>query len=189
MNSANFLNYSNNNVISLFSKVIDENQNALVKAYELQNAENYEESINYLEAVAKNFHFLGSMVDQFAYTPELIQENRELLSQAHVDMIYDKFPKYEINKNVHYRPVKKAKQHKVKWSEKEQNLFLEALDMYGVKNLKKVSDHIGSRTVGQVRSHLQKHLIKEKKKKAKIESECNGEKDDEPESHESVKDK
>lgn len=34
-------------------------------------------------------------------------------------------------------------------------------------DLKKVSDYIGTRNVGQVRSHLQKHLIKEKKKKDK----------------------
>lgn len=34
-------------------------------------------------------------------------------------------------------------------------------------DLKKVSDYIGTRNVGQVRSHLQKHLIKEKKTKDK----------------------
>ena len=29
------------------------------------------------------------MADQFAYTPEIIQENREMLSQAHLDSIID----------------------------------------------------------------------------------------------------
>ena len=90
----NFQNYSNNNGTAVFTNLIEENQKELVKAYELQNTENFEESINCIERVARNFHFLGMMADQFAYTPELIQENRELLSQAHVNTIYDKFPKY-----------------------------------------------------------------------------------------------
>lgn len=124
------------------------------------------------------------MADRFAYTPELILENRELLSQAHVDSIYDKIPTCEISKPIHTRTNKKPKQHKVKWSDAEQNMFLEGLEKYGMKSkaisfiiyysdyidLKKVSDYIGTRTVGQVRSHLQKHLIKEKRIKEKKDS-------------------
>ena len=134
MNNSNFQNYSNNNGTAVFTNLIEENQKELVKAYELQNTENFEESINCIERVARNFHFLGMMADQFAYTPELIQENRELLSQAHVNTIYDKFPKYEIMKNIHLRTNKKVKQHKVKWSEKEQKLFLEGIEKFGYKS-------------------------------------------------------
>lgn len=80
------------------------------------------------------------MVDRFAYTPELILENRELLSQAHVDSIYDKIPTCEINKPIHTRTNKKAKQLKVKWSDTEQKLFLEGLDKFGMKSKEYISN-------------------------------------------------
>ena len=41
------------------------------------------------------------MADQFAYTPEIIQENREMLSQAHLDSIIDNFPLMELNKGLY----------------------------------------------------------------------------------------
>ena len=167
--------------MALFTSLLEQNQKGLVKAYEYQNSENYEDSIRCIESIAKNFHILGVMADQFAYTPEIIQENRELISQAHVSTIYDKFPKFEMNRNIRARNVKTAKQQKRKWTEKEQILFLEGIKKYGTKSktifkfiffikidLKKVSDYIGTRTLGQVRSHLQKHAIKEQKRKERM---------------------
>ena len=134
MNSSTFQNYSNNSGMALFTSLLEQNQKGLVKAYEYQNSENYEDSIRCIESIAKNFHILGVMADQFAYTPEIIQENRELISQAHVSTIYDKFPKFEMNRNIRARNVKKAKQQKRKWTEKEQILFLEGIKKYGTKS-------------------------------------------------------
>jgi SHAQKYF class myb-like DNA-binding protein len=62
---------------------------------------------------------------------------------------------------------------KKRWSEAEQNLFMEGLELYGNKSknfgyvldIKKVAEHVGTRSVAQVRSHLQKHQLKEKKGK------------------------
>lgn len=56
----------------------------------------------------------------------------------------------------------KRKQVKHPWSKQEQDLFIKALDEYGPKDLKAISDMIGTRTKTQVRSHLQKHLMKVK---------------------------
>ena len=75
------------------------------------------------------------MADQFAYTPEIIQENREMLSQAHLDSIIDNFPLMELNKGLftsHSKP--KEKQIKKPWSEKEQKLFLEGIEKFGMKS-------------------------------------------------------
>lgn len=58
----------------------------------------------------------------------------------------------------------RPKQIKNPWTEDEQKLFIEALDKYGPKNMKDISDYVRTRTVVQVRSHLQKHLLKESKK-------------------------
>lgn len=78
------------------------------------------------------------MADQFAYTPYIIRENREILSQAHLDQINDKFPvkmnnNYEFETQLNYQ--QKQKQVKSKWSEKEQILFMEGIELYGVKSI------------------------------------------------------
>ncbi len=78
------------------------------------------------------------MADQFSYTPHIIRENREILSVAHLEKMNEKFPMkinsydYEKTHNLNY---KKPKQLKLKWSEEEQMLFLEGLNMFGAKSI------------------------------------------------------
>ena len=75
------------------------------------------------------------MADQFAYTPEIIQENREILSQAHLDSIIDNFPLMKLNKSLYTNNEKtKEKQIKKPWTEKEQQLFLEGIEKFGMKS-------------------------------------------------------
>ncbi len=78
------------------------------------------------------------MADQNAITPLIIRESRELLSQAHLDKMQDKFP---CKVNLHYdydkinrRISVKKKQKKTKWSSQEQELFLNGLELYGFKS-------------------------------------------------------
>ncbi len=77
------------------------------------------------------------MADQFSYTPHIIRENREILSQAHLEKMNDKFPikfnNFDYEKN-HSFTNKKPKQLKIKWSDEEQNLFLEGLNTYGARS-------------------------------------------------------
>ena len=88
-----------------------------------------------LESIAKNFHILGLMADQFAYTPEIIQENREILSQAHLDSIIDNFPLMELNKGLYTNhPKPKEKQIETPWTETEQKLFLEGIEKFVMKS-------------------------------------------------------
>lgn len=49
------------------------------------------------------------------------------------------------------------------WGEEEHAKFLEALELFGAKNVKEISQYLGTRTPAQVRSHVQKHFIKVKK--------------------------
>ncbi len=114
------------------------NQEVLIKAYELQNKQNYEESVKSLEKIYKNFHILGGMTDQIPYSPFIIRENREILSQAHIDKLHDRFShkignNFESNKNFS-RVNGKKKQLKTKWSKEEQFLFMEGLELYGAKS-------------------------------------------------------
>lgn len=118
--------------------MLEMNQYFLTRAYENQNDSNYEESIKCLEKIYKNFHTLGMMVDQIPLTPFIIRENREILSQAHLEQNKDYFPvkmnnNYEYEKS-QYKNSEKKKQQKTKWSEEEQRLFLEGLELYGYKS-------------------------------------------------------
>lgn len=61
---------------------------------------------------------------------------------------------------------KKPRQVKRPWTEEEQGKFLEGLDKFK-NNIKRISDHVGTRTVSQVRSHLQKHKLKLEKQRKK----------------------
>jgi hypothetical protein len=104
----------------------------------MQNKQNYEESIKCLEKIYKNFHILGSIADQIPYTPLVIKENREILSQAHTEKINERFPyklrdHYEFEKSSTKNNGKK-KQKKIKWSAEEQDLFLQGLELYGAKS-------------------------------------------------------
>ena len=49
---------------------------------------------------------------------------------------------------------KVVKQKKQPWSIEEKKLFLEAIEKFGTKALKEISEHIGTRTVIQCRSHI-----------------------------------
>jgi hypothetical protein len=82
----------------------------------------------------RRFHFIGLSIDQFPLTTQIIQANREILSQTHIDSIYDKDPTINFNKNFQIKSIKKEKQIKRKWSEKEKKLFQEGIDKFGEKS-------------------------------------------------------
>ena len=72
----------------------------------------------------RRFHFIGLSIDQFPLTTQIIQANREILSQAHIDSIYDKDPTININKNFQIKTFKK-----------EKKLFQEGIDKFGEKSI------------------------------------------------------
>jgi len=49
------------------------------------------------------------------------------------------------------------------WTKEEHEKFLEALSLYGKKDVKKISLHVGSSNPTQVRTHAQKYFLKQKK--------------------------
>ena len=60
--------------------------------------------------------------------------NRKILTQGYIDFIYDKTPSITFNKNFQIKSIKKEKQIKRKWSEKEKKLFQEGIDKFGEKS-------------------------------------------------------
>eukprot|EP00826_Nyctotherus_ovalis_P017570 TRINITY_DN1517_c0_g1_i24.p1 TRINITY_DN1517_c0_g1~~TRINITY_DN1517_c0_g1_i24.p1 ORF type:complete len:301 (-),score=36.01 TRINITY_DN1517_c0_g1_i24:87-989(-) len=53
-----------------------------------------------------------------------------------------------------------------RWTEGEKKAFVEAVWLYG-KNWKKVESYVGTRSGTQIRSHAQKHFLKEREKASK----------------------
>ena len=51
-----------------------------------------------------------------------------------------------------------------RWTQEEHKSFIEAVNTYG-KNWRKVANHIGTRNPTQVRSHAQKHFLREHAKR------------------------
>jgi len=50
------------------------------------------------------------------------------------------------------------------WTKEEHEKFLEALQLFGKKDVKNISIHVGSRNPTQVRTHAQKYFLKQKKR-------------------------
>eukprot|EP00743_Colponemidia_sp_Colp-15_P006192 GILK01006659.1.p1 GENE.GILK01006659.1~~GILK01006659.1.p1 ORF type:complete len:265 (-),score=28.19 GILK01006659.1:198-992(-) len=46
------------------------------------------------------------------------------------------------------------------WTADEHSRFIEGIQKFGVRDLKRISEYVGTRTPSQVRSHLQKYLLK-----------------------------
>lgn len=60
------------------------------------------------------------------------------------------------------------------WTGEEHKKFEDALNLFGKKDIKKISEYIGTRSHIQVRSHMQKYfkkLEKQKEKEQKLSSE------------------
>jgi len=63
----------------------------------------------------------------------------------------------EFNKN------KSNKTQSRYWTKAEHELFLEALEKFGQKDVKSISTHVGTRTPTQVRTHAQKYFLRLKR--------------------------
>ena len=62
------------------------------------------------------------------------------------------------------RPYVKTKSRE-SWKDDEHDRFLEGVRLYG-RDWKKITDHVGSKSTSQVRSHAQKHFLKAVKNNA-----------------------
>jgi len=56
------------------------------------------------------------------------------------------------------------------WTDEEHQLFLEALNIYGSKDVKAIANHVGTRNATQVRTHAQKYFLRLKREKQRSES-------------------
>ena len=87
----------------------------------------------------------------------MLRENRELIQEQDLERFQQKFPDLDLldlNPKDSYKSSvpEKQKQHKIPWTDGEQALFIEALELYGAKS--KFFVFIAFRTEGNVRPRL-----------------------------------
>lgn len=76
--------------------------------------------------------------------------------------------------NVPHQPQQHEEQKKASsryWTADEHSRFLEGLEMYGQKDIKAISRHVGTRSATQVRTHAQKYYLRIERERAKAEQE------------------
>lgn len=90
---------------------------------------------------------------------------QQLAESEVVALPYSKGSFAEPAKQVNTQPSNSKKKSKGEqlpryWSNEEHQLFLEGLELYGPKDFKAISEHVGTRTATQVRTHNQKYILK-----------------------------
>ena len=116
----------------------------------------------YSNEFINNLIFLANAADLQSNSRFILRQERELISQKDLSCFDNKFNYAESEKKKEITE-KKDKQVKIAWTTQEHEKFIEALKLFGEKSVHKISDHIGTRTVIQVRSHLQKYKLKQMK--------------------------
>ena len=142
-----------------------------------QYKETFDPDIEKFKALFNNLQVLGTLADRQPDTRFLLGQYREPLSAFHLNCITEEERQREamteeyithmfkvaLEKRKFPEKLKKPRSE-CKWKPEEEAKFLEALELYGQKDLDQVAEHIGSRTKLQVRSHLQKHKLRLAKK-------------------------
>ena len=123
-----------------------------------------------LRNISKNLVFLANAADLQSNSRFVLKQERELISEKDLAYFNSKFPIqegiYGDDEKKEPKKMKRPKQVKKPWTEEEEQKFQEGLKLYN-NNVKKISEFIGTRTVVQVRSHLQKYKIKLERLKKK----------------------
>jgi len=145
-------------------RVLEENQGLIEAIISNQNRGKLDDCMVYQQKLHQNLAILASLSDQqpaerrvMSQAPSILPASEGSLSSKPSGGPSDGGSNEK--KEVRY------------WSEEEHQKFLEGLRLFsnnGRFDLKAIAKHVGTRTPVQIRSHLQKHLLKEKSKSGQI---------------------
>jgi SHAQKYF class myb-like DNA-binding protein len=149
------------------------NQGHIRKLILDQYKETFDPEIESFRALYQNLELLGTLADRQPDTRFLLGQIREPLSAFHINCITEEerqrdamteeyithMFKVALEKRRFPERLKKPRSECM-WKPEEEQKFLEALELYGQKDLEQVAKHIGTRSKLQVRSHLQKHKLR-----------------------------
>ena len=137
-------------------KDMESNLKKLNLAYKAQCEQNWEKSWDNLQVVWSKLEKLIVLVDNQPQIQQILGQNREILPNIVLQNVENSGNDIMITKPETYKNKKIKKKKRNLWSKIETNKLNDALKIFDKKDFKNISIHIGSRTVPQVRSKLQK---------------------------------
>ena len=136
--------------------VIEKNQQLLNLAFKHQCEQNWDESWQCLLSTWENLEKFLPVIDNQPQIQQVLSQRRELLPNMLLQSVEESVNDIVVASQNTKKVKKKIAKAKNFWSEEETKKLKEATRRYGRKNLKTIASYIGTRTLSQIRSKLQK---------------------------------
>eukprot|EP01133_Synstelium_polycarpum_P014512 gene14512-17129_t len=131
-----------------------------------------EEAINGAGPESKMAPFYAEMQQRLHGRIQFLEEDL-MRKKETIDGLQNQLSKYE-----HEKHAEKKKQSRY-WTPDEHNRFLEALTKYGHKDVKAISNFVGTRNATQVRTHAQKYFLRiDRERQRKLDNKEGGDSKD-----------
>lgn len=105
------------------------------------------------------------------YQEEISELKRKLEeAQRKIQMLQSKVGKQGDKVDITKSTRSCSKSQSRYWTDEEHSLFLEAVNIYGSKDVKAIANHVGTRSATQVRTHAQKYFLRLKREKERTDT-------------------
>lgn len=148
--------------------LIEQNQQMLALAFKHQCEQNWDESLKCLMATWQNLEKFLPIVDNQPQIQQILSQRRELLPNILLQSVEESVNDIVVASQNSKKIKKKTAKAKNFWSDEETKLLKEGIRLHGRKNLKSIATYVGSRTLSQIRSKMQKMEKKWDKNKASV---------------------
>ena len=140
--------------------ILEENLKLLAQSMKFQCEEKWAESWEVLQKSWGIMQNLIRVVDSQPQIQQILTREREILPNVIIQNNEGLLVDYESLKEPEIHRDKRKVSKKHLWSEKENENLKEAINKFGTKDLRTISKYIGTRSITQIRSKLQKLLKK-----------------------------
>lgn len=142
--------------IKAMSDRMVENQRLLAKAFKAQCEEQWEESWELLQRSWEHIQHLIALADSQPQIQQVLTLHREILPNFILQNMDNTKGEVFVQSEDRRRPTRIAKRKKNFWTEEENMRLAQALGTFGPRDFKNIEEYVGTRSVAQIRSKLQK---------------------------------
>ena len=136
--------------------ILEKNSKLLVLAYKKQCEQDWANSWALLKESWSTLEKYVDLVDHQPQIQQVLNQRREILPNILLHSIEESGNNIVVANKSQAKVKKKLTKKKNFWSEEETKKLKEAIRRFGRKSLKQISEFIGTRTISQIRSKLQK---------------------------------
>ena len=149
-----------------------ENQRLLSLAFKAQCEERWEDSWELLRQSWEHVQRFIVLADAQPQLQQVLTLTREILPNFILQNMDDSKGDLFVQSAAGRRPARPPKRKKNFWSEEENTRLAQALKTFGARDLKNIEEYVGTRTIAQIRSKLQK--IENKRARMQLRAEQTG---------------